>query len=54
MGSKEKVACDKKEKCFFVTKEARENNHVCEYCTRNPKAKDPERDYSVAIQQGGY
>ena len=42
------------EDCFFRSEDGKEYHHVCQYCTRNEKSEEKEKDYSTTLKEGGY
>lgn len=47
------VNCDV-EKCIAKEPDAEPLRHMCQYCIRNKNAKEPDKDYSVTVKDGGY
>ena len=47
------IVCEVKN-CQAKEEGAEAIRHMCDYCTQNKAAKDPTRDYSAAIREGGY
>lgn len=42
------------EKCQAKEEDAEALRHICQYCLKNKKSKQPEKDYSASVREGGY